>query len=73
MAIQLGILLIGSKSIPIIMLEDGMYLEATCIQPPGAAQRSTKTLAFYKKLYFWLICRSLKAALDRYPYSFASL
>lgn len=49
---QFGIGFIGSKSIPIIMLEDGMYFEATYIQPPGAAQRSIKTLAFYKKLYF---------------------
>ena len=43
---------IGSKSIPIIIEEEGINLEATYIQPPGAAHKSIKTLADYKKLYF---------------------
>ena len=55
MLIQLGIGLIGSRSIPIIKLELGINLEATYIQPPGAAHKSINTLAFCKKLYFLFI------------------
>ena len=50
--IQFGTVYIGSKSIPIIIDEDGMNLDATYIQPPGAAHKSINTLADYKKLYF---------------------
>ena len=62
--IQFGIGFIGSKSIPIIILELGIYFDATYIQPPGAAHKSTSTLAFCKKLYFLFIYTNLNAALD---------
>lgn len=51
---QPGIGLIGSRSTPIIKQEEAAFFEATYIQPPGAAQRSTMTIASSKKWYFLL-------------------
>ena len=39
----------------------GMYLLATCNQPPGAAHRSIQHLALSKKEYFLFSWMSLKA------------
>ena len=51
----------------------GRAREQTCVQPPGAAQRSTTVLAFLRMLNLRLIWVSLKAARERKPCSFATV
>lgn len=65
--LQLGIGMIGTKSTPITRLPTGISFAATCIQPPGAAQRSIRTLDEARKLnrrFNWI---SLKADLALNP------
>jgi hypothetical protein len=62
---------IGSRSTPIMRLDAGIVLDATCSQPPGAAHRSSKTPHLERKSYFLLSWISLKAARERYPCSLA--
>ena len=49
------------QSAPTMTLFTGMYLLATCNQPPGAAHKSIVHLADSRKLYFLLSWMSLKA------------
>lgn len=51
---QPGRMMKGYGVIPTIKLLGGMYLLATCSQPPGAAQRSIVHLADSRKEYFLL-------------------
>ena len=48
--LQLGMGMMGTKSTPTIMLPTGICFEATCIHPPGAAQRSINTFEESRKL-----------------------
>lgn len=66
-----GTFLISSRSTPMIVELGGIVFAATCIQPPGAAQRSITAEALFRKLYLRLSWISLYAALDRYPWVFA--
>lgn len=51
----------NENNAPTITLFGGIYLLATCNQPPGAAHRSIQHLADSKKLYFLFSCISLNA------------
>ena len=50
--------------VPTMRLDTGVFSATTCIHPPGAAQRSMTTRAWFKKLNFLFSWISLKAALD---------
>lgn len=52
---------------PTTMLDTGMFCFATCIQPPGAAHRSTHTRDFCRNSNLRLSWMSLKAARDLNP------
>ena len=58
--------------VPTMTLFTGMYLAATCSQPPGAAHRSIVHLAFSRKPYFLFSWINLKAERARYPCSLPS-
>ena len=47
--ITLDIDLIGAKSMPIITLDNAMWVAATWSQPPGAAHKSTHIREFSRK------------------------
>ena len=47
--------------VPTMTLFGGIYLLATCSQPPGAAHRSIQHRADSRKLYFLFSCISLNA------------
>lgn len=53
--------------LPTTILETGIFCFATCIHPPGAAHKSTKTLDFCRKLNFLFNCINLNAARDLKP------
>ena len=40
------------QHIPTMRLDTGVFSATTCIHPPGAAQRSMTTRAWFKKLNF---------------------
>lgn len=52
---------------PISKLDTGMYCAATCIQPPGAAHKSTHTCDCCRNSYLRFSCTNLKAARERKP------
>lgn len=54
---------------PTITLFTGMYLLATCSQPPGAAHKSIQHRAVSRKEYFLFNCINLNAERARYPCS----